>query len=568
MKVCFVWVAKFKNLINYDVNLSSDYTYTYNHDTHFLWRENNDALPNDIFGESVSDITGILGINGAGKTNTLELICLTLKSKDKINGDYIVIYEKNNQLRYISSFEKNIDVFFSLQRKYDHKELNDLHVIFFSNVFDKNYLDLGKNVSDVSVNNKNNPRTMAMNRTSLDVDILSDVRFIKSEEFNKLELELPRKLDIKVERSPKNQMRQRFRDVDSIEDKCLKNLNDFFQESRKRHKLKNGLEVICLNIKISFLMFLVSVDSSIGLNTSTNCSESDFLIVLDNILNTSLNNDLNINDVIYELKKINSNYSLKFQQWNDSFTYDEIFDVLLSLEHLFQEMGMEIDDTIKGQRSIFSIDFDRTAPWWYERIAFIITSLRYSSIAWSGISSGQRAYLNLFSSIWGALSNNQNNYSDKEGVLICIDEGDLYLHPQWQIEFIERLVTCLPKISGGKVQIIITTHSPILVTDLPVQCISVLGNENSNTQRLTSCGGGLHPRNQTFGANIYDIYSYLFGMNRQRTGSISSKYIKKITGILDKEFITDDELNELKVSEKIIGNELILHYINKRINLR
>lgn len=567
MKVCFVWVAKFKNLINYGVNLSNNYTYTYNHETHSLHREANNTLPNDIFGGNVSDVTAILGINGAGKTNTLELICLALKSKDKINSDYIIVYEKNNHISYISSIKNDINVFFEVKKKKDHKEINDFHVIFFSNVFDKNYLDLGKNVSDVSINNKNNPRTIAMNSASRNSDILSEMKFIMSREFNGLGLELPKKLDVKIERIPKIHIKNRYIDANIVAENCLDSLNVFFQESRKLHKLKNGFEVICLNIKISFLMFLVSINGFKNQSFSVNDSESKFLIILDEALNNSLKSDLNINDVIIELMNIDGNYDLTFQQWHDSFTYNEILDVLLHLEYLFKEMDMEIDDTIKGQRNVFSIYFDETAPWRYERIAFIIISLRYGSISWSGISSGQKAYLNLFSSIWGALSNTQNTYSDKEGVLVCIDEGDLYLHPQWQIEFIERLVTCLPKISGRRVQIVFTTHSPILVTDLPSQCISVLNNESNARKTTVSCEGFPQGKIQTFGANIYDIYSGPFGLNRQRTGSISSRYIKKITDILDEDIISDDKLNELKLSKEIIGNELILHYINKRIDL-
>ena len=53
-----------------------------------------------------------------------------------------------------------------------------------------------------------------------------------------------------------------------------------------------------------------------------------------------------------------------------------------------------------------------------------------------------------------------------------MDEADLTLHPAWQVEFISNITYFFPKILPDKhlkLQIFFTTHSPILLGDMPRQ---------------------------------------------------------------------------------------------------
>ncbi len=59
-----------------------------------------------------------------------------------------------------------------------------------------------------------------------------------------------------------------------------------------------------------------------------------------------------------------------------------------------------------------------------------------------------------------------------EGIVL-IDEIDLYLHPTWQVQFIEALRTTFPKM-----QFIATTHSPILLTGLRREEVLVLERDD------------------------------------------------------------------------------------------
>ena len=70
----------------------------------------------------------------------------------------------------------------------------------------------------------------------------------------------------------------------------------------------------------------------------------------------------------------------------------------------------------------------------------------------------------------------------------------------------------------------------------------------------------------TFGANFYDIYSKAFGLKGVRSASISSSYISEILHILDKENLTKRDFKKLNESLGLIGDELVLHHIVKRLS--
>ncbi|WP_248737987.1 AAA family ATPase [Pseudomonas sp. MWU12-2029] len=65
--------------------------------------------------------------------------------------------------------------------------------------------------------------------------------------------------------------------------------------------------------------------------------------------------------------------------------------------------------------------------------------------------------------------------------VILIDEVDMHLHPAWQQTVIPDLLNAFPKI-----QFIVTTHSPQVITSVPAHCIRVLqAVSNEGIRRIT-----------------------------------------------------------------------------------
>ncbi|WP_252090852.1 AAA family ATPase [Pseudomonas sp. MWU13-3659] len=534
MKICYLWAKEFKGLTRHGVNLDSTFEYQYDSVENRLSRTEKAPLPADFFGESIENITGILGVNGAGKTNTLDLICRVLKSSDSVPCEFLVIYQERGSVHCISSTASTPEADFEIIHQTNDAQLKALKVVYFSNVFDKNYLDLGDEVLDVSVNNKNNPRTLARQRGNEESEFINDLTFITSSEFKALALEPPPGIEVKLDRTLS------FPDIDNAAPPEFHGLINFLRSARRAKsldKLKAAVHVI----KISFLATL-----------SINFREYGELPAVIKPIIAAHPADANGVDALISALTKHYFSSDRSAHWNKQFLMSDLLGTLEILHNLFLDWHFAPDNSASKTRHNFTLSYIPEATEIYRYFGCILQSVRYSAVSWKGISSGQKAYMNMFGTIWNCLQRGQHAQRGST-TLVCVDEGDLYLHPQWQVEFVEKLITTLPTLSGGTVQIIVTTHSPILISDLPHQCVETLS------------AGQMPARLKTFGANIHEIYRSAFGLTGQRTGNLSAKYVRTILEILDKPMLTESDKLELTRARSIIDDTLILHHVDQTL---
>nr|WP_279157685.1 AAA family ATPase [Photobacterium phosphoreum] len=130
-------------------------------------------------------------------------------------------------------------------------------------------------------------------------------------------------------------------------------------------------------------------------------------------------------------------------------------------------------------------------------------------IKWNGISSGQYSMLTLFSRI-------NFEFNSNNDVIIIIDEGEINLHPEWQRTYISDLIDFILSIKEEhqQVKLILTSHSPFVLSDLPMPSINIVGSDIEDSTSL-------------FGANIYDIYNKGF-MLEKTVGQFSYGKIEEI----------------------------------------
>ncbi|WP_348002284.1 AAA family ATPase [Streptococcus suis] len=129
---------------------------------------------------------------------------------------------------------------------------------------------------------------------------------------------------------------------------------------------------------------------------------------------------------------------------------------------------------------------------------------------WIGLSSGELGLLRSFASLYSAklaLQRNTPRGIDQENFLILLDEVDLGMHPEWQRKWVSTALPIIEKIFDNKhIQIIITTHSPIFLSDIYKENIIYLSRENTEYEN--------NKFNKTFGQNIYTLYKNSFFLNR------------------------------------------------------
>lgn len=130
---------------------------------------------------------------------------------------------------------------------------------------------------------------------------------------------------------------------------------------------------------------------------------------------------------------------------------------------------------------------------------------QFIEMKWRGLSSGELALLKTFSNLYSAKIALQRRKSSGVKVvnfLLLLDEVDLGLHPRWQRKWISTALPIIEKIfESNHLQIIITTHSPIFLSDIFEENIIFLPEES-----------GTH-NCRTFGQNIYSLFKNAFFLN-------------------------------------------------------
>ncbi|MBR3381440.1 MAG: AAA family ATPase [Clostridia bacterium] len=182
-----------------------------------------------------------------------------------------------------------------------------------------------------------------------------------------------------------------------------------------------------------------------------------------------------------------------------------------------------------------------------------------------GLSSGEENMLRMFSNLFHVFTRDFSSgnygecriYNDEfrmdrynetdecSSVMLFLDEADLTLHPEWQRRLIRLLTAFLPSIYPETcvkdMQLVLSTHSPLLLGDIPSENISYLGKDNDVP-------------GETFGQNIHTILRDGFFLESGTVGAFAGA---RINGIADRleEIIENEGKKEKTDGEEVLKNE-------------
>lgn len=186
-----------------------------------------------------------------------------------------------------------------------------------------------------------------------------------------------------------------------------------------------------------------------------------------------------------------------------------------------------------------------------------------------GLSSGYNHLLNFFARIYKNRFAIWGNYP----LLFYIDEGELGLHPQLQKQYLEQLISIVPLFipraigSPLKIQFILTSHSPFILSDLPRENVIFLEKNEDGTCKVAD---GLQDTKQTFGANIHTLLSDAFFLKKREglMGDFAKTQIDKVIRFYQEGENIDfrDEAESEEFAEKVIemiGEPIIRRYLRQ-----
>lgn len=163
-----------------------------------------------------------------------------------------------------------------------------------------------------------------------------------------------------------------------------------------------------------------------------------------------------------------------------------------------------------------------------ENLKLINTDQNILSLKWRDISSGEYALLETFTRIYDAIKNNRM----KETILVLIDEGELYLHPEWQRKYFSKIFRFFNnEFPEYKFQIVFASNTPLIITDIPKNNLVMLKKEYNNDKNLICVEENVK---ESFAANITSLLKNSFFMKSTMGEFAKIKIEELVNNLLDK----------------------------------
>ncbi|AYJ44656.1 ATP-binding protein [Enterococcus casseliflavus] len=593
MIISYIEFKKGNRVIN--INLPSNISIKKFDDSIYLSEKNEDFIDN-FFSENIDFIYAIVGKNASGKTSLLQDVINILEGD--YDDDYIVIFEKylgeNIDFHIISNksniqidgkklvnidtsifyedhssilltnmvddnelyeFTKNI---FNLSKTYLIDEAQDLYV-FFNDEMKRNIDFVIKYKNDINISRYMDlPEEL---RFSLEIGDL--FKYMVRESFIQNLIRLAYKkytstfmhqiINITSENLNKEFIEMvshnNHMDYEEI-------ANYFFLNNEKFDKIiEKIIEVLpdIISLKKKEWISINSRNSKRNIDKSNKIQRSYETFSKD--IKQDAKNNL-VNNIFFNRLSYNNDYQVNLNQVTYFTDMLKEWSILLERYSDFEDKS----EIFENKNLFFSGNSNVNAV---NELVNFKEELKYNwedeiTYSWRNLSSGENAFLSIFSRL------HEVKHDLKKNILLFIDEGDMSFHPEWQQQWVYILTNILEKtFKDYRFQIIVSTHSPFILSDLPNKNILLLGkSDNSDT----------HDLNLSFGSNIQELLAHNFFISSGMTGEFAKNKINNVVNNLLRNDTCADDLTESKKVINMIGEPLVrkkVHdlYIEKMNNI-
>ncbi len=541
----YLWVDKYRFIdtingkdeyvfTNFGISLTSKYQVTYENNANgslsFDVKDSESkklhgsASEASFYSDCISDLKVIVGKNGAGKSSIVDFL------RDLISGNmwdesirFCLLYiDESNLLRCL---KKNVTiesiVYNDIQVDLENAFVDGLskRVLFYTATFNDEWSlsypeGFAENISNLGtrfllqqdVENYNNNPELYANRDRFTCHTIMDSKrqinfvgnFIGENDFLSDIFNLPNKVV--------------FRFSNGLIKNGLHSLMDLFDLTEENQKKYEKIwfdfykSIDNLKLKIRFALIMAHF-----LKYKNNPSVNDQMAIGIELIPNEENLDI-------ICSQIRDYVNFLYQE-----SFEDVFYVLLS-----NHQKIHLEDTY--------FEFEVTQE--KELIKSLLKALEdYASLTlvmefqWNrSMSSGESCYLRLFSRLYDEILELKkfNKITDKIYAPILIDEVDLYLHPDWQCKWFYRFIKGLEIMQEKtgvelKLQLIMTTHSPFMLTDFISDNIARIAREYGHTINRSESSDS----DNFMVGNIYDILKDGFFLDGTM-GLFIEKKLKKI----------------------------------------
>lgn len=202
-------------------------------------------------------------------------------------------------------------------------------------------------------------------------------------------------------------------------------------------------------------------------------------------------------------------------------------------------------------------------PPFYKMNIKLINESNHEIVEYASLSSGERQFVQQISSCMYHLRNlmsvTENAPDDFERPKyhyfnLFLDEIEICFHPEYQRMFLLNLIETIKRLEinrGNHVNIIMSSHSPFLLSDLPSGNVLLLKDGHVWDDDSFA---------NTFGANISTLLNEDFFLKKGFIGGFAQQKITKILDVLDREDSVNMEIGKrtkLKSLIELVGDPLL-----------
>lgn len=538
MKLIALVIKQYDELFKNQIfNFSDEYKVDFNFETNKLKIDKNPDYIENFYGESIYNISPIVGINGTGKSTLLRLMRELGKKSDshlESNSSYFKVFRDNEKFKVD---KHNIDIqenenFEVYGDDEQFQEPNVNTAINYYNLHNQSFWGVtgvpeNSNILEMEINWSSLANYFRIYSEFYDKEIFSDFKF--------------KILLTKSSSYPESSTKELNNKKEFIKDVCLR-LISFFIEKRQDSlgDLKEKIDKALKDI------------AHFKYRNDDDC-ESDITFYLEKM--RYLDNELAslMNSLKVENQKVS--FFEVFQKISDFLFL--LNNYIMSIEN--EKILIKFSRDLSQDQEFLDIckKFDSLRSFLNQNSYLGFNILEFDSFC---MSAGETNFIRLFSN---ALTSQQFN-EDIRDYIFLIDEIEMGMHLEWSRKLINNFVEFLKRERRREdvnLQLIFTTHSPYMLSDIKPGNVIML---EKNQETGYSEGKVLQ---NTFAKNIQEI------MKENLIDNIYGDFaLAKINSMIDrlngeeKQEGNEDEklLREIHlISEPILRNKLLEMYDKK-----
>ena len=603
MVLLYIWVQQFRNIVDQGFCLSSQLIVKgergSSNSFHLHISANEDYLP-FFYGSSIKDLKAIVAENGAGKSNLLDLI-RNINGTQAGGTPFVAVYLTDENEIHIRSNFKHVDLktapqFSNLRyQAFGMPELEPstnanttLPMIFYSGIMDIGNSRHSEEYGDINISCAAELSSLAKDkRLSLDHIRQSiqnkHISFAASALARTIhQIRVPAYFTVKFVKQtflgmmPKGDDRSNIGSCFFYIDKDLKEAEIKYKEFLQKGETEESILIARHCLKLRFLhTLIINLASSAYVNRkiiidqyaeddNTLEKHHNHLLQKGNLLKAKFNanvTEFNMNDIrtfIASQKNIPVKTALLY--------LDQML-TIIDIHSIPDEGLSTFRLPIAFINNVYHLEQD------YLKGAINENTFGYAIedtilLHWEEQSSGEKALFDLFARIFSVRDQIQKKLAESQAFLLLIDEGETTFHPQWQKNYLSLLLEFLGKCFPlCRIQIVLTTHSPFVLSDVLEQNLLFLARD-PETQTCISIDNPLNHR-KSFAANIHRLYSESFFIKGSHIGSFAESKLDLIIKRLNSnDEIPQEELKQIKNVIEQIGEDFIQTKLDQLLQAR